>query len=854
MSESLPVQALVVVRFHATKGQEIVSIYPPTSHGLTEQQLVDVKMLAMQECIESSPNQKQRFAVKIRDKGERLPATCTPSSAAAVSAAGMYQAEPKVRNDSDSNSDMSMNAKASVRVGGDMYAYSCFTRCRDAKGSERGYFNQSTMLITSVHQSVGLNTAAGCAYRNLFYEVLERLCTIIADLPAMQEAMSSLRNAQSESESVEVSSAKSSLETAKSAEEKEKEKDALVFMDELSPTAHTWAELHQMLEVAWIHFQQWRTAGWSVPSSRARTGAKPEYTAAVAHDLPFFGVIFKFSLPIKSPTSAFGLEIRDESHPLACLTLARLGLLPHIWTLWELLIRGRDIVIYAPSAAVTSSAILAIAELLLPPDAPCSGYDIRPYITAYDSDVNHLLTQPRSTTTLAHTSIKSRPPCARLVGISNPFLLRSFESYDCAILLPNPDIGYAVSSIYSGTTTAVAATPAEVASKKEVNVDSTVKALSRGLSAIGGGLTALFTSSASPSRSDALAQYTDAKIDFSPLGVGFLCSASYSQYIQDNPDQCFDLDDKGRKTYQPVIGPYVEGTPYRTVGAISVSLRLVDSSGGLRNSCSSYERVYDDWIARKAHRMPLGSASDVRGTSNGSHNHSKYSPAVSTNNNSGKCHGMILLRLQGQGSDVKASGPGNGDGDGVGLVTARSPEKEVQTQLDAVLCAGITSPGSAIVIADVILREHIFNLNTAVLAPFELQRDMYSLDCEASTRSHTEEVDEFNSFYALETLPVTESNRFDTEAEADDTLGDTELLMGAIAAFQRKHMPSTAQMGIEDPDAERVYVPSCIRKVFYDHSSSFKSGGSRRSGGVCSPFMLDVASSRFIYDWLRLKR
>eukprot|EP00981_Chlorochromonas_danica_P003816 scaffold725_cov162-Ochromonas_danica.AAC.2 len=61
-----------------------------------------------------------------------------------------------------------------------------------------------------------------------------------------------------------------------------------------------------------------------------------------------------------------------------------LGLVQHIWSLWEILVTGQDIVVIAPNAAMCSNIALGLASLLIP---AASVGDIRPFIRSEDSDV-----------------------------------------------------------------------------------------------------------------------------------------------------------------------------------------------------------------------------------------------------------------------------------------------------------------------------------------------------------------------------------------------------------------------------------------------------------------------------------
>ena len=141
-SLGLGVRVLLVVRFHATRGQDLVAAYPQ-QHGLSDRQLTAAKMLCMQERLEASPNQQSQHFFK-------LPARPAPAAEH------------------------------------ELFGYSHFLRCKDVAGSARGYFHQSLVLVASAHAEVGLCSSAALAYRAFFFDVLSRLSRVLSDLPALE--------------------------------------------------------------------------------------------------------------------------------------------------------------------------------------------------------------------------------------------------------------------------------------------------------------------------------------------------------------------------------------------------------------------------------------------------------------------------------------------------------------------------------------------------------------------------------------------------------------------------------------------------------------------------------------------
>lgn len=230
--------------------------------------------------------------------------------------------------------------------------------------------------------------------------------------------------------------------------------------------------LDSAIEVCFQHFCQW-----------------PDPVPGNVMTLPFYGEMFEFVVPDIAPymlqppcvfaadTNACrrpgdmcfgeGCGVLGEVNLMAIL--APLGLLPHIWTLWELMITGQDIVVYSPSAAICSSVVRALVSLTTPL-ACCA--DMRCYINNYDNDTDLFSTAAdmKRTSRCSNKNYKDdevevgelpsrckkddvdtqstlldaihigngcSPQC--IVGITNPFLLRSFASFQNAIFIPSEE-------------------------------------------------------------------------------------------------------------------------------------------------------------------------------------------------------------------------------------------------------------------------------------------------------------------------------------------------------------------------------------------------------------------------------
>lgn len=250
------------------------------------------------------------------------------------------------------------------------HCFVSFRQCKDAS-STRGYFQQSVVLVSEV-PCVGL-----------FYSALNRLAGVL-------------------------------LET----------------------TPDT--SISQTLLTAFSHIAQW-------PSPAVDTREGP------ALNLPFLGSVLAYNCPSLPVYMPHLLEARSPPSPssssspssgrsaaprsgldgglgsysdASLLSLQRWGLVPHLWTLWHLVLAGKRVVVYSPSAEVCSAVVLALCSLTAP--LAFAG-DCRPYISAADSDV----------ALLAAEGAGGAEGTCRVVGITNPFLLRAFKGYDAALFVPD---------------------------------------------------------------------------------------------------------------------------------------------------------------------------------------------------------------------------------------------------------------------------------------------------------------------------------------------------------------------------------------------------------------------------------
>lgn len=150
--------------------------------------------------------------------------------------------------------------------------------------------------------------------------------------------------------------------------------------------------LSSLLEVSFQHFDKWATPHALLTNATKKTLL-----------LPFYGDMLQY------PCSINLIQL-----------FSRLGLLECLWSLYELMITGRCIVVFSPSACICSKVVQGLVSMIEP--LVCNEYS--PYINA----------------SVCSNSELEQTSKARIVGLSNPFLLRYFDPKVYSILiLPNVD-------------------------------------------------------------------------------------------------------------------------------------------------------------------------------------------------------------------------------------------------------------------------------------------------------------------------------------------------------------------------------------------------------------------------------
>ncbi|XP_032077933.1 protein DENND6B isoform X3 [Thamnophis elegans] len=142
-------------------------------------------------------------------------------------------------------------------------------------------------------------------------------------------------------------------------------------------------------------------------------------------NLPVMGVVIQVKIPsqVDKPDSCPAKPLIWENllpAPLILPSVAELDLfrcfqsvLVHIQLLWELVLLGEPLVVVAPSPAMSSEVVLALASCLAPLKYCC---DFRPYFTIHDSEFRE------------YTTRRQGPPSV-LLGVTNPFFIKVLQHW-----------------------------------------------------------------------------------------------------------------------------------------------------------------------------------------------------------------------------------------------------------------------------------------------------------------------------------------------------------------------------------------------------------------------------------------
>jgi hypothetical protein len=161
----------------------------------------------------------------------------------------------------------------------------------------------------------------------------------------------------------------------------------------------------------------------------------PPAEAGLNSLLHFLGETLQYNVSADT-LSTYGVNVSFSS-AFASINLVSLlgplGLLQHIWTLWELMVTGQDIVVITSTPTQCSEIVLAIASLMLPFN---SVGDFRPYLASTDSDTRVIAITSLEKSKKNYQNDLSNPrKKSLLVGISEVSLLNKLEAFDAAIFI-----------------------------------------------------------------------------------------------------------------------------------------------------------------------------------------------------------------------------------------------------------------------------------------------------------------------------------------------------------------------------------------------------------------------------------
>lgn len=114
--------------------------------------------------------------------------------------------------------------------------------------------------------------------------------------------------------------------------------------------------------------------------------------------------------------------------------LGPLGLLQHVWVLWELLVTGQDIVVMAATPTQCAEVVLLLASLTLP---LAHAGDVRPYMHPDDSDLAILAATAKRKRIQQASGAPSKDvgTNAMIVGVSDPAALEKLSTFSAVLLL-----------------------------------------------------------------------------------------------------------------------------------------------------------------------------------------------------------------------------------------------------------------------------------------------------------------------------------------------------------------------------------------------------------------------------------
>ncbi|KAJ3524062.1 hypothetical protein NM688_g8627 [Phlebia brevispora] len=153
-------------------------------------------------------------------------------------------------------------------------------------------------------------------------------------------------------------------------------------------------------------------------------------------ELGFLGYVFTVELPttvdaqqssatnraIANPEAHILVSLSPQDPPVLCAFAA---CLTHLWSIWECLLLCEPILVFGPSASMTSQVVWWLRDLIRP--IPLAG-DYRPFFTIHDAE-HSVLVNPRP------------PQAGLLLGVTNPYFQRACQHWPHVLSLGTPKGG-----------------------------------------------------------------------------------------------------------------------------------------------------------------------------------------------------------------------------------------------------------------------------------------------------------------------------------------------------------------------------------------------------------------------------
>jgi hypothetical protein len=173
----------------------------------------------------------------------------------------------------------------------------------------------------------------------------------------------------------------------------------------------------------------------------ANIQAWPEASPGKTAKLQWYGTVREFNVA-STARDTYGANMSFDpvfSSINLISKLAPLGLLQHLDALWEVLVKGQDILVLAPNPKEACELVLVLASLLL----PMTKYsDFRPYLPSNDSDCAVIATAAKKklnspTKAWSNENIQrtTRRETSMIIGICDPALLQMFEDFSVVIFV-----------------------------------------------------------------------------------------------------------------------------------------------------------------------------------------------------------------------------------------------------------------------------------------------------------------------------------------------------------------------------------------------------------------------------------